>query len=335
MRAIEDLEKSAIKFWPADIAVQEKNISIIPKLIDTQDKFVSLLNISDANPFIWKQTLMATKSLAGNLFVKHLMVLSDIGGETLMRLKNELSSILDGSLSFSWDGTVYSYKFQTFGDKKNWSNKNLCVDGDGLSNELPLNAMMEDVCMLLLFGGAAITNKELPTDIVNKCVIGSMLGKTTELEQFVKQRYIWVSRITGGATANTLGQLAQTYVKKYLEEKLPDWRINKDQLPNVSQNERTALSVDIVAKSPKGNYCAVEVSFQVTTNSTIERKAGQAQARQELLHSKRHKIAYVIDGAGNFARQSALKSICQYSDCTVSFRNDELDKLIEYIKSLD
>lgn len=335
MRNINDLEQNAMKFWPAEIAVQEKDISIIPKLIDTQDKFISLLNISDATPFIWKQTLMATKSLAGNLFLKHLIVLSDIGGETLMRLKNELQSIFDTGLSFSWDSVVYTYKFQTLADKKNWSNKNLHVDGEGLSEELSLSPMMEDVCMLLLFGGAAITDKELPTDIVNKCVIGSMLGKTAELEQFVKQRYIWVSRITGGATANTLGQLAQTYVRTYLEEKLPDWRINKDQLPNVSQNERTALSVDIVAKSPKGNYCAVEVSFQVTTNSTIERKAGQAQARQELLHSKGHKIAYVIDGAGNFARQSALRSICQYSDCTVSFPDDELDKLVEYIKSID
>jgi hypothetical protein len=161
-----------------------------------------------------------------------------------------------------------------------------------------------------------------------------MLGKTEELENFVKQRYIWVSRITGGAEANTLGQLTQNYVKKYLETRLPDWRINKDQLPEVSQNERTSLSVDIVAKSPTGNYCAVEVSFQVTTNSTIERKAGQAQARQELLHAYGHKIAYVIDGAGNFARQSALRTICQYSDCTVSFHDSELDALVSFLKTL-
>lgn len=335
MRNIDDLEKNAIKFWPAEIAVQEKDISIIPKLIETQDKFISLLNISDVNPFIWKQTLLATKSLSGNLFLKHLMVLADIGGETLMRLKKALPLIFDDFLNFRWEGQNYSYKFQTLTAKESWSNKSLCVDGKGLDNEVSLNPVMEDICMLLLFGGATTVNKELPVDITNKCVLGSMLGKTTELELFVKQRYIWVSRITGGATANTLGQLAQTYVKRYLEEKLPEWRINKDHLPNVSQNERTALSVDIVVKSPKGNYCAVEVSFQVTTNSTIERKAGQAQSRQELLHTKGHKIAYVIDGAGNFARQSALKTICQYSDCTVSFRDNELDKLIEYIKRLD
>ena len=335
MRSIEKLEQNAIKFWPAEIAVQEKDISIIPKLIETQDKFISLLNISDANPFIWKQTLLSTKSMSGNLFLKHLMVLSDIGGESLMRFKKELPLIFGEFLTFNWEGQTFSYKFQTLTSNKSWSNKNLYVDGNGLSKEVSLTPMMEDICMLLLFGGATITNKELPVDIINKCMIGSLLGKTTELELFVKQRYIWVSRITGGATANTLGQLAQIYVKRYLEEKLPEWRINKDHLPDVSQNERTTLSVDVVAKSPKGNYCAVEVSFQVTTNSTIERKAGQAQSRQELLHSKGYKIAYVIDGAGNFARQSALKTICQYSDCTVSFRDSELDKLIEFLKSLD
>jgi hypothetical protein len=333
MRDIQDLENKALKFWPDDIAEKEKDSSIIPKLIETQDKFISLLNISDASPFKWKDTLLNTKTLSGNLFLKHLIVLSDIGGEKLMRFKKELPSVFNNELYFIWDGKSFTYKFQTLSDNSTWNNKNLSVDGEGLINSVVLNPMMEDVCMLLLFGGSVIQDNIL-ADITEKCIIGTMLGKTEELETFVKQRYIWVSRITGGAEANTLGQLTQNYVKDYLEAKLPDWRINKDQLPNVSQNERTSLSVDIIAQSPKGKFCAVEVSFQVTTNSTIERKAGQAQARQELLHAKGHKIAYVIDGAGNFARQSALRTICQYSDCTVSFKDSELDELVKFLKTL-
>lgn len=333
MRDIQELENKALKFWPQEISDKEKNSSIIPKLIETQDKFISLLNISDANPFKWKDTLLSTKTLSGNLFLKHLIVLSDIGGEKLMRFKKELPEVFKKEMKFIWDGQTFTYKFQTLTDKSNWNNKNLSADGEGLIKSIDLNPIMEDVCMLLLFGGSAI-NDNIPTDITEKCIIGTMLGKTNELEVFVKQRYIWVSRITGGAEANTLGQLTQNYVKEYLEAKLPDWRINKDQLPKVSQNERTSLSVDIVAKSPTGKFCAVEVSFQVTTNSTIERKAGQAQARQELLHAKGHKIAYVIDGAGNFARQSALKTICQYSDCTVSFHDSELDALVKFLKTL-
>ena len=333
MRDIQDIENNALKFWPSEIAGKEKNSSIIPKLIETQDKFISLLNISDANPYVWKDTLSSTRTLPGNLFLKHLIVLSDIGGEKLMRFKKELPHILHNKMNFIWNGKNFIYKFQTLSGSAIWNNKNLSVDGDGLTNSIELTPMMEDVCMLLLFGGS-VTNENIPSEITEKCIIGIMLGKTDELETFVKQRYIWVSRITGGAEANTLGQLTQNYVKDYLETKLPDWRINKDQLLNVSQNERTSLSVDIIARSPKGKICAIEVSFQVTTNSTIERKAGQAQSRQKLLHSKGHKMAYVIDGAGNFARQSALKTICQYSDCTVSFKDSELDKLVKFLKSL-
>lgn len=335
MRCIDDLERNAVKFWPETVAALERDSSIIPRLIATQDKFISLLNVSDADPFVWKRTLSATRSLSGNLFLKHLMVLADVGGETLMRLKRELPVILGETLEFSWESQLYSYDFQTLSARKPWSNRNLRVDGESLGSNTALTPMMEDVCMLLLFGGAAVTERSLPSVVTERCVLGTMLGHAEELDAFVRQRYVWVSRITGGATANTLGQLAQSYVKSYLENSLPGWRINRDRLPGVSQNERTPLSVDIVVRSPRGNYCAVEVSFQVTTNSTIERKAGQAKDRQERLHAAGHRIAYVVDGAGNFARRSALETICRYSDCTVSFRDEELDELVEYLKSLD
>ena len=50
MRNLEELERNALKFWPEQIAEKERNSSIIPKLIETQDKFISLLNIADASP---------------------------------------------------------------------------------------------------------------------------------------------------------------------------------------------------------------------------------------------------------------------------------------------
>lgn len=117
--------------------------------------------------------------------------------------------------------------------------------------------------------------------------------------------------------------------------RLPKWDFSKKQIDKISQNKRTLLSYDIVAKSPKGNFCAIEVSFQVTTNSTIERKAGQAQARQNQLKKAGHKIAYIIDGAGNFERSSALKAISQFSDCIVTFKDSELEKLSKFLMTLD
>ncbi len=78
----------------------------------------------------------------------------------------------------------------------------------------------------------------------------------------------------------------------------------------------------------------IEVSFQVTTNSTIERKAGQAADRQMLMHKDGYQIAYVLDGAGNFQRSSAISRICTYSDCTVAYTLSEFVVLSNWIKSV-
>lgn len=334
-RKLIDLEANALKFWPEKIAELERNSSIIPMLIETQDKFISLLNIANSDPFAWKDVLTKTRDLTANLFLKHLIVLSDIGGEKLMRFKRELPNVFGkNKMEFVWNGRKYNYTFQTLSAKADWNNKNLFVDGVGLAKPQSLTPLIEDVSNLLLFGGGA-TAENLPSDIELKCTIGNLIGHEQELETFVKQRYIWVSRITGGATANSLGNLAQKYVVDYLKDKLPKWDFSKKQIPNISQNKRTPLKFDIVAQSPKGHYCGIEVSFQVTTNSTIERKAGQAQNRQETLHQSGHKIAYIIDGAGNFQRSSALQSICQFSDCTVTFKDSELDKLAKFLLTMD
>ena len=334
IRKLHELEANALKFWPETISEIEHNSSIIPKLIETQDKFISLLNIADANPFAWKKAMSSSKRLSGNLFLKHLMVLSDIGGEKLMRFKRALPLIFDDdTMEFLWDGSRYRYKFQTLSGKKNWSNVYLGVDGIGLAKSQSLTPAMEDISNLILFAGASMAN-ELPAEIAEKCIIGTLIGHKKELDTFVKQRYIWVSRITGGATSNALGNLAQKYVVNYLQEKLADWDFSKKKIKDISHNQRTLTAFDIVAKSPSGKYCAIEASFQVTTNSVIERKAGQAKARQDLLRKHGHKIAYIIDGAGNFERSSALRTICQFSDCTVTFKDVELDKLSDFLLKL-
>jgi hypothetical protein len=61
------------------------------------------------------------------------------------------------------------------------------------------------------------------------------------------------------------------------------------------------------------------VTFQVTTNSVIQRKSLQAKVRQDMVHDAGHWICYVIDGAGNInIREAAVSNICDFSDCTVA-----------------
>lgn len=102
-------------------------------------------------------------------------------------------------------------------------------------------------------------------------------------------------------------------------------------IPGITQNDRTETTFDLSVEH-EGRYVGVEISFQVTTNSTIERKAGQAQARYEAVSRTGNYIAYIIDGAGNFQRTSALTTICQYSHCTVAYTDREFDVLVQFIQ---
>jgi hypothetical protein len=330
-----ELKSQAVNFWPLELAEKEKDASIIPRLIETQEKFISLLHVADSSPHAWKEILPKTTQLPANLFLKHLMILADIGGEPLERFKPELPSVFEQHImSFIWQEKRYKYTFKTLGDRTAWSNERLAVDGSGLAAALDLTDVMEDVITLLIHG-AASTNDELPQVIADKCIIGSLLGDKPSLDKFVRQRYIWVSQIITGAAANRMGYLAQDYVKHQLQAMLPRWDFSKKTIPGVSQTGgRTDMPFDMVAEAPNGKLCAIEVSFQFTTNSTIERKGGQAQSRQRLLHKKGHRIAYVIDGAGNFERRSAISTICRYSDCTVTFRDSEITRLAEFLREM-
>jgi len=331
-RTQEELKKKAILYWPKELSEKEKTASIIPMLLATQDKFISILDVSDSAPDSWKLALSATNELSANLFLKHLMVLSDVSGEIIKRLKNDFVRIFPRRImTFSWKERIYRYRFRGIPISR-IDNRILGVDGQGIQISQNLKPVTEDAVMLLLHGGAA-TGGMIPDIVKERCIIGTLMGEKPKLERFVKQRYIWVSRITGGATANALGQIAQDYVKEFLIKELPSWEIVRNgSIPGISQTAgETDMTFDIVAHSPKNEWFAIEVSFQFTTNSTIERKSGQAEARANLLHKAGHKIAYVIDGAGNFERAAALANICRNSDCTVAFSQDEIQILAEFL----
>ncbi len=275
-----ELRQHAALFWPADLIAKEASASIVPLLLETQDKFISLLDIADAHPAAWKQALQTTSGLSANVFLKHLMVLADVGGEQIKRLRPELIGLFpSGTMTYVWREQSYTYTFQSLLRPKTVDNKSLFIDGKGLPTPHLLDGAMEDVAMLLMHGGA-MTGISLPSPLDEKCSIGSLLGHNDELTRFVKQRYILVSRITGGATANALGQLAQSFVRDTLAEALPQWKITRNgTVPGISHNAgKTDMGFDVVAKSPLGKYVAVEVMFQVTTNSVIERKAGWVYA---------------------------------------------------------
>jgi len=196
-----------------------------------------------------------------------------------------------------------------------------------------LNEDMVDVAMILFYGASVIDNTNLPQELLEKCIIGQLLGKPAELDIFVKQRYSFVSRITGGSVANDMGHLCESFVEGNLVKLLPStFIVGGHSVKGISHNGKNLTTFDlVVTNSGTQKCCAIEISFQVTTNSVIGRKSGLAKSRKELLTRIGHKVAYIIDGSGNFQRKNAIATILQFSDRPVNFSDAGLAELVTFI----
>jgi hypothetical protein len=336
-RTLDELRKNAVLHWPDEILSAAEEVGTLPLLLKTQDNFISILKVASKDPYSWKVAVDNSSQLSGSLFLKHLMVLSDLGGEALNKLPPLSNYIPRGSLTFDWNGKPFNYQLREIGSQCSLTNTALNVDAKKLVKGLDLNGIGMDVCMLLLFG-SLLTNDSLPSEVKEKCVLGELLGQTEELDKFIKQRYLFVSKQVSGATANSLGQITQIYVAEKLKSYLgAGWSVKLNgSLPGVFHNfEGNGTNFDVVVMSPTKKYFGVEISFQVTTNSTIERKARESESVMKSVHSKGHKICYVIDGAGNInVRKNAVSILCNHSDCTVAMSDSEIKHLASYFKSI-
>lgn len=334
-KTLAELEKQAVKWWPKHLEAEVAGSSVIPKLLETQDHFISVLKLAGKKPEQIFDLIQAGE-MPSNLFLKHLVVLSDFGGELIKRLGAEFTKTFPidtktkaRSLSFTFNGKAKSYEFKAL-PVKGLSNLKLGIDGAAIVTPRDLDDLQKDVIMLLLYGGSS-TVSHLAS--LERCDLGLLLGNPLEIDKYVKEKYIHVSRITTGASANSLGQIAQIHVANFLRSKL-------GKSYNVQSNGSIVLKnydsvggmpFDIVVRRKK-RFVGIEVSFQVTSNSVIERKAALAESRREQMHKEGGYIAYVLDGAGNFSRTAALTSLCQSSDCTVAYSDKELLVLVDFIR---
>lgn len=330
-----ELAEKAVLHWPEDILQEAGDISILPLLLKTRDSFLSLLKIADKSPDAWLEILKHNTDLTGPLFIKHLMVMCDLGGEALNKYPPLSDYFPDGVMRYYWQEQDWEYHFQAIHKKCTLTNSALKVDGKRLiSGEGELSPKLIDVAYLLLFGSTSVGDT-LPDEFKDSCVIGSLLGQTDALDDYSKERYICVSSQLRGAKANSLGHFAEDYVVKKLTAYLPEgWNIYTDiSLPNVSHSiEGQGTNFDVVVKSLDGKYAGIEISFQVTTNSTIERKAREADSLLKNVHAAGHKICYVIDGAGNIKiRKNATSLICNNSDCTIAMSEPEIQHLAQFL----
>jgi len=269
--------------------------------------------------------------MGSNMLLKHLMVFDDFGGEPMQRLRAQRHTLFSSgatTLDILFNMDEYSLDISNYiSTTSRMDNPSLGLDGPSLATPREHTELTLDLSVILAFGALA-SNSDLK-EVLSRCDAALWFQKEDDLDSHFQQRYLDVNRIVGGARANSLGQILQRRVKNAIENRYSDF---DDILTNASIDiggEKVTSDI-LIRKGDKA--VAIEVAFQETTNSTIERKGTDAHKRKILLNSVNTASVYVLDGAGNFQRQSAITKLCNESDCTVAFSESEFDLLVEFIK---
>jgi hypothetical protein len=339
LRSIKELEEVGCKWWPKEVRDEALKVSILQYLLDTQEKFISLLILADRTKQETLFSLLDASDFEYHLFLKHIMLLTDVGSEPIQRFNASFKDIFPNKeIVFKLGGKDCSYTFTSLPIKGKPNNEKMQVDTmENLQAACKDKELCKDLIMLLVYGAASTTKRTRA--ILYKCNAYEFLGQEDKIKKYVRENYIRVSRIIAGKTATDLGNVAQIYALNYLSERLGDNYnlINNGTIPGVKLDDDKEATFDIVVSrnDDEGRYkkyVGIEVSFQETSNSVAERKGREAQARFRNTNNKRCYVAYIIDGAGNFSRPAAMNDMCNNSHCNVAYTPSEFDLLIEFIK---
>ena len=327
-KTVEELQENAVRWWPVEIMKTAASVSPAILVKASHSDFLKTL-VELPSEVTEVRAALRKVSMPFNLFLKHLLILADFGGEQVKRIHLDRHKLFSDSVDFqiSVDGIKHLISVEGFLNSRSVTNSKLKIDGQSMTVPCQPSNLQIDLAQIVLFGNFAL-NGELATTL-QSCDLFKFVHHETELRDFIATRYLEVSRIGRGADANALGQALQIEVDKRLRAQLgPDYQIVQN--GKVTIEGRTLTSDLMVFHNQKS--VAIEVAFQVTTNSTIERKATDAAKRKNDLNGNGIASCYVLDGIGIFERRSALNKILDQSDLVVNFSEDDGKKLASFIQ---
>ena len=124
IRTIEDLEKLACNWWPAEVRAEAQKMSILQYLLDTQEKFISILKLANKNKPEKLFDLLEASSFDYHLFLKHLILLTDLGAEQLQRINKDFADLFpDNQLRYKLKNKELVYGFTKLPTKGKLDNK--------------------------------------------------------------------------------------------------------------------------------------------------------------------------------------------------------------------
>jgi len=188
IRSVKELENVGCKWWPKEVRKEAMKVSILQYLLDTQEKFISLLTLADRNKPEKLFNLIDASSFEYHLFLKHLILLTDVGSEPIQRFNASFDEIFpDGKLEFAIDKHKYSYKFTSLPSRGVPNNKKMQIDTlENLSAPCCNVELCKDLIMFLIYGAASTTARTAA--VLYKCNAFEYLGNQELIRSVIKHK---------------------------------------------------------------------------------------------------------------------------------------------------
>lgn len=324
------LRNCALLYWPPEIRAEVASQSFFDTMVATYPLFRQVMHESeDFDSLIGTiRSLNRRNDLPMNIFLRHCMLFSDLGWEAIKKWFGDAFAELfpGGQL------TAHDIQFRI----PRITNGRIRVSSAHITSAYGYKLNQEQMQHIEALISVLFYGSDVDAQALEKCTLSVYLSDDGALFDADSQiKYIQVSRQTGGAAAAIGGSLLETRIA--IE---PIIEILTTEFPNlefstVRQHEfaigQQMTSDQWFVNEENNRAVALEVSFQETTNSTIERKRRDAQNRQQLFPENIRSV-FVLDGVGTLDhRHNAVIAIIQYSDMVVSARPDQVELLARYI----
>ena len=326
-----ELRETALLWWPEEIRKEVSSSSFKHAMMATFPLFQEIVRESDSIHSLIDniRDFNNSNQLPANMFLRHCMLFADIGWESMKKWFGETYEEMFPNGKFASQN--FEFKMPRLTQSKiRTSSSHIKKSFD---YKLKVDNLEQIIAAIrLLFLGSDSSMIQL-----GKCNLAIYLedddGSLFRSDAMTK--YIHVSKQTSGAEATSSGDLLEKRiainpVTDFLNHHYPE--LNVFQCQNYAFNDEQEMVSDCwFVNSDNGYSVAVEVSFQETTNSVIERKRKDAENRRNLFPPE-CKSAFVIDGVGSIDhRPKAVEEILNNADIVVSAREDEILRLAKYI----
>jgi len=304
-------------FWTTDLLPDDLYGDETERVLNTKDQFTAILRASDADEIV---SDLLRADLRNPLLLQHCMLTTDIGKETLDRLAFFLSHDGVDTVEIDAASTTREYRIQRLADP-DFSVANRSFDSFTEEG-------FEDIFTVLCFGSCMPLLSEYVT--FRRCRLGEICGDETAIADYFADLYVLFSDQTKGRVRVKKGRAPERLVRQTLDTVTAQSDLSytsDNRVPDMPEEDEDQEFDFVLVDDDR--YVAIEVAFQETTNSTLERKARQSRELFPLFEHRDCELIHVVDGAGYFERSNALRQMVEFSHLAVSL--GELDELERYL----